>query len=293
MCALHERELEAERAKRGMARDAADPAGGSGALLLTPSGLPWRCAACRKPFEADADFFEFRCDAGCRVLLHLSGACRRHHAELFRKAHNCGAQLAYKPGMPCLTAVAAATSGEDGGAACVGRGVLARQAHAGAKGVLFDDREAAEKRQRAARAHALAEATARREAAEAAAAASAAAAEAVVVARAQRRAAMQQQTPQTATSAGADEDRDDVALLREGCAPVRVINRKAEAGEAPVRACRSDWSAALHVLSTLTDARLCVQAPLPRKAPAKTKTSKRCVLRCCHLTPRSHGASTS
>jgi hypothetical protein len=241
MRALRERELEAERAKRGMVPDAADAAssadGGSGPLMLAPNGLPWRCAACRKPFEADADFFEFRCDAGCHVLLHLSGACRRHHAELYRKTHNCGAQLAFKPGMPCLTAVAAAGGGEDGGAACAGHGVLARQARAGEKGIVFDDREAVEKRQRAARAQALAEATARREAAEAATAAAAAAAEAVAAARAQRRAAMQQQTSQPAPSAAAEDegDHDDVTLLGEGCAPVRVINRKAEAGEALVR----------------------------------------------------------
>jgi hypothetical protein len=217
MRALHTRDLDDERARREM-RDAVagNSSGrvGSGALLLAPSGLPLRCGACRHTFDADADYFEFRCSAGCLVALHL-GACRRYHAELFRKAHN-GAVLHFKAGIPCLTALADA-------AACAGRGVSARQPAGGAKSVLFDEREAHEKRVRAAAAQAAAEAQQRR-AAQAAAAAAAAAA--VALSREERRAELQRRAARADPSVPREEALPPEALLNRPCVSSTARRRR-------------------------------------------------------------------
>jgi hypothetical protein len=124
--ALREADMEALRASRGLATAAPDAA--APLPLLDTAGRPRLCATCRRMFDADAEYREFRCTLGCHIFMH-PGACSREFERRYAN-ENGGAKMSWVAGMKCLTALGDAE-------ACDGTGLMCRNA-GGSRYVLFD-----------------------------------------------------------------------------------------------------------------------------------------------------------
>jgi hypothetical protein len=126
LCKAREQEMRERRADAGIVDDATAVARGT-QFVLGDNGCHLRCAACRERIEEGKDYREFRCTAGCRVVLH-PGLCTKSLT-----VSETGEKLssnAWKLGMRCLTDMA--QPGD-----CDGTGILARLT-GGAKMVYFE-----------------------------------------------------------------------------------------------------------------------------------------------------------
>ena len=121
-----DQEMRERRAEAGIVDDATAVALGT-QFVLGDNGCHLRCAACRGRIEEGKDYREFRCTAGCRIVLH-PGMCTKSITvpETGEKL----ASNAWKLGMRCLTDMA--QPGD-----CDGTGILARLT-GGAKMVYFE-----------------------------------------------------------------------------------------------------------------------------------------------------------
>jgi hypothetical protein len=126
--ALREAEMEAMRAQHGLATAAPDAA--APLPLLDGVGRPRLCSTCRRLFDAESEYREFKCTAGCHIFLH-PGACSREFERRFAN-ENGGAKMQWVGGMRCLTDVA------DKGT-CAGVGLMCRNA-GGSRYVLFEEK---------------------------------------------------------------------------------------------------------------------------------------------------------